>query len=98
VRLAWSIAGETSSIEITSPDHETLSNLASQGDATITVDRSTVFVLTVRHGEQRVSRSVEVTVQESTPAITATPEATPTVTATPEATPDEGDEGDEGIE
>ncbi len=96
-RLAWSIAGETSNIEITSPDHETRSGLASQGDVTIAVDRSTTFTLIARNGEQRDSRAVEVTVQEPTPRITTTPTLTtsPTLTTTPEvtpeATPEEGD-------
>lgn len=94
-RLAWSIAGETSSIEITSPDHETLSNLAAQGDVTIAVNQSTTFTLIARNGEQRVSRSVEVTVQEPTSTLTATPTLTPTLETTPEATPSNGD-GDGG--
>lgn len=64
VQLAWSVIGETTDIEITGPDIETLSGLGAKDVTTVQVDTSTVFILTASNGELSESRVAEVSVVE----------------------------------
>lgn len=84
VRLSWSVAGQTTNIEITAPNLK-LSGLDAKGVVDVTVDETKLFVLTAYNGDLSRSAPVEVTVIEPTP--TNTPTATPTATPTPTPTP-----------
>jgi len=86
VRLAWSVTGETTNIEITAPDLK-LSGLEAQDSINVTVDETTLFVLTAYNGELSRSTPAEVRVLEPTPTVTPMPTLTPTGTPTPTPTP-----------
>ena len=82
VRLTWSVSGDTTNIEITSPSLQ-VSGLKAQDSITVTVEETTLFVLTAFNGDLKSSRAVEVKALEPTP----TPTPTPIPTATPPPTP-----------
>jgi hypothetical protein len=80
VQLTWSVAGTTTNIEITAPDFK-LSGLKAQDYVTVTVQETTLFVLTAYNGDLSRSAPAEVTALEATPE--PTPKPPPTATATP---------------
>ncbi|MBN1140147.1 MAG: FHA domain-containing protein [Anaerolineae bacterium] len=89
VRLTWSVTGDTTNIEITSPNVQ-LSGLEAQDSITVTVEETTLFVLTASNGDLKTSRATEVKALEPTPTPTPTPiptEPPPTPTPTPTLTP-----------
>lgn len=94
VQLAWSVLGQTTSIQIDS-DTFSASNLLPRDTMTVQIDRSTVLVLTAFNGNLSTSQAVTITVVETTqpggaPSPTATPRPfPPTATSRPTATPTE---------
>ena len=84
VRLTWSVSGDTTNIEIMSPSLQ-LSGLKAQDSITVTVEETTLFVLTAFNGELKSSQATEVKAIEPTPTPTPTP--IPTATPAPTATP-----------
>ncbi len=84
VRLTWSVSGDTTNIEITSPSLQ-LSGLKAQDSITVTVEETTLFVLTAFNGELKSSQATEVKAIEPTPTPTPTP--IPTAPPPPTATP-----------
>lgn len=88
VNLRWQVTGQTTNVEITAPGIA-LPGLAPQDPdgIAVTVEETTLFILTAYNGELSVSAPVEVTLLEPTPTLTPTPTATPTPTPTPSPTP-----------
>lgn len=88
VNLRWSVTGQTTNVEITAPSLK-LGGLDPQDPdgLNVTVEGTTLFILTAYNGERSVSAAVEVSVLEPTPTVTPTPTNTPTNTPTPTPTP-----------
>jgi len=86
VRLTWSVTGDTTNIEITSPSVQ-LIGLKAQDSITVTVEETTLFVLTASNGDLKSSKATEVKALEPTPTPTPTPIPTSTPTPTPTLTP-----------
>lgn len=88
VNLRWSVTGQTTNVEITAPNIK-LSGLDPQDPdgLDVTVEETTLFILTAYNGERSVSAPIQVTVVEPTPTVTPTPTNTPTNTPTPTPTP-----------
>lgn len=86
VNLRWQVVGQTTNVEINAPNIK-LPGLDPQDPdgINVTVDETTLFILTAYNGELSTSAPIEVTVLEPTP--TTTPTATPTATPTPTPTP-----------
>lgn len=84
VRLTWSVSGDTTNIEITSPSLQ-LGGLKAQDSITVTVEETTLFVLTAFNGTLKASAATEVKAIEPTPTPTPTP--VPTAPPPPTATP-----------
>jgi hypothetical protein len=84
VNLRWQVTGQTTNVEITAPGIS-LPGLAPQDPdgIEVTVEETTLFILTAYNGELSVSAPVEVTIVEPTPTLTPTPTATPTATPVP---------------
>jgi hypothetical protein len=82
VQLTWSVAGTTTNIEITAPNFK-LSGLKAQDYVTVTVQETTLFVLTAYNGALSRSAPAEVTALEPTAKPTAKPPPTPTATPFP---------------
>jgi hypothetical protein len=70
-KLTWSVTGDTTNVQISSPDLQ-LDGLEIQDVVTVTVNETTLFVLTAFNGELKTSKAVEVKALEPTP----TPEPT----------------------
>jgi hypothetical protein len=87
VELTWSVAGATTDIEITTADLA-ITGLASQDTVTVTVNETTLFVLTASNGELKTSKAVEVKANEPTPTPTLTPTPEPTLPPEPTPTPE----------
>ena len=82
-KLTWAVTGATTNVEIAGSDF-TLTGLKSQDFISLTLQSTTLVVLTAYNGELKTSKAVEVTVLEPTPLPTATPPPTP---APPTPTP-----------
>jgi len=84
VNLRWQVTGQTTNVEITAPGIK-LPGLDPQDPdgIQVTVEETTLFILTAYNGELSVSAPVEVTIIEPTPTLTPTPTATPTATPVP---------------
>ena len=92
VQLAWSVTGETTGIEISSPAYETCADLLPQDIISREVRKPTVFILTAANGDLSASQLVEVTVVEPTPGAEETPVPEPEIVFFKA----EGAEGEEG--
>jgi hypothetical protein len=82
VELTWSVTGATTGIEITTSDLS-ITGLASQDVVTVTVNETTLFVLTASNGELKASKAVEVKAIDPTPTPEPTPPPEPTPTPYP---------------
>jgi hypothetical protein len=87
VQIQWAVEGATTRIQIKSPDLGEYSPLGPTGIITVSVAKSTNFVLTAANGDLTVSKSDEIKVLEPTPTPTVTPTPTPPPTATPPPPP-----------
>ncbi len=80
---SYSVSGQTSNIQIEIPGYGVISNLDPQGTIPLTVDKTSLIVLTASNGDQSTSKVVEVRVDSPTPTSTITPFPSPTFTPTP---------------
>ena len=88
IGLEWAVEGQTTNVEISGPTlNSPISGLSPQGSVTMSIQESTLFVLTAFNSDAKTSTTVEITVNEPTPTATLPPTATPppTPTATPPA-------------
>ncbi|RME71294.1 MAG: hypothetical protein D6784_15385, partial [Chloroflexi bacterium] len=85
VELAWSIEGKTTNIEVSGPSlNSPIVGLSPSGTLNLTVQESTLFVLTAENEGKKSNATVNISVNEPTPTPTATPTLTPPPpTATP---------------
>jgi serine/threonine protein kinase len=83
VKLSWQVDGEHTRIEI-NQGFSVLPGLDAQGEMTVRLDQTTLFVLNAYNGELLSSQRFEVQVVDPSPTPTATPE--PTATPQPTAT------------
>lgn len=91
VELAWSVEGNYTDIQLSSPHYNPISNLRSEGAMTLSVDQSTVFVLTVSNGETSTSTTASIKLGGSPPATATTfPTVAPAPIATATSTPTPG--------
>jgi hypothetical protein len=79
IELSWSVIGETTNIQITSPNFGPVSGLPAFGNVPITPEETTLFVLTAFNGDLSASETFQLKVLEPTP----TPEPPPPPTPTP---------------
>lgn len=76
VTLSWSITGETTDVQISSPSLvNPLANLNPQGVIDVTVAQATLFVLTAFNQDQKTSQNVQIQIEEPTPTPTPLPPA-----------------------
>jgi hypothetical protein len=87
VQIQWAVEGATTRIQIKSPDLGEYGPLGPTGVLTVSVAKSTNFVLTAANGDLAVSQSDEIKVLEPTQTPTVTPTPTPPPTATPPPPP-----------
>ncbi|RMF03906.1 MAG: hypothetical protein D6768_04745 [Chloroflexi bacterium] len=85
VKLSWSVTGEVTNVEVSGPTlNSPITGLDSEGSVTMTVQDSTLFVLTAYNQDKKTSSTVDITVNEPTPTATPAPTSTPPPpTATP---------------
>lgn len=62
IRLAWSIVGSVTDVQLLRTENLWLQNLSPQGTVTVGIDRTSIFVLKASNGPAVVEQSVQVTV------------------------------------
>ncbi len=84
VSLVWSVLTPTTNIQLSGPGLGIpIDNLPAQGNITLAVERTTLFVLTAFNGDLKTSQTVDVRVLEPTPTPLPTPTPPPTPTPFP---------------
>ena len=67
VQLSWSVIGDFTNIEISGPEFGKVSNLERQSNLTVSVEKTTLFVLTAYNGTLLASLPINIKVVEPTP-------------------------------
>jgi len=70
VQLSWKVTGGITNIQISDPSGKS-SGLSSEGTQTVSVDKTTIFVLTAFNGPLTTSQTVQIKVKNPVPKITA---------------------------
>ena len=84
VTLTWSVKGDTTNIEVSGPSlGSPISNLQPADSINVTVDETTLFVLTAFNQDKKTSANVQITVDEATPTPSPTVPPTPAPTVAP---------------
>ncbi len=82
VELTWSVEGEVTEVQISSPSlGNPITGLGPADSVNVVVDETTLFVLTASNQDKNTSANIQIQVDEPTP--TQTPTSTPTSTETP---------------
>jgi hypothetical protein len=85
IKLAWSVVGDVTGVEVSGPTlNSPITGLDREGTVTMSVQNSTLFVLTASNQGKKTSSTVDISVNEPTPTATPVPTGTPPPpTATP---------------
>lgn len=78
VKLSWSVTGEVTNVEVSGPTlNSPITGLEREGSVTMTVQDSTLFVLTAFNQDKKASSTVDISINEPTPTATPAPTSTP---------------------
>ncbi len=86
VELAWKISGTTTQIEISVNYQPRFFDLEAEGHFVETFDKSAILILVAYNGDQKSTKTIDLTIVEPTATPTITPTPLPTATYTPEPT------------